>query len=122
METPTEKQVLLVSFNSMEGKAPRTTYFQVTVDPNHISPDGKYIRFGDVSGDEIVGWVELAEIDIHSVLFDYPENKELHYTGQDVGIQMLDNLNGMRRENYNQNLGAKIDADAADNLIEKSAA
>ena len=97
MEKPTARQIALVTFNSIEYGPNRAPYFQVTINPDHISPDGKYIRFGDISGDEIVGWVELEEIDIHSVLYDYPANISLHYTNQDVGMQLLARLNEQLR-------------------------
>ena len=97
MDKPEHKYVAIVSFNSMENIAPRTTYFQVTINPDHVSPDGLYIRFGDISGDEITGWVELEELDVHSILYEYKNSEKLHYTGQDVGIQMLGRLNGQKR-------------------------
>jgi hypothetical protein len=43
-------------------------YFQVTIDPQKISPSGEFIRFGATNGDEIVGWQRAAAITIVEVL------------------------------------------------------
>lgn len=43
-------------------------YFQVTIDPEHISPSGEFIRFGNYQGDEIVGWQRCKAITLVEVL------------------------------------------------------
>lgn len=90
MEKPDNIQVALVSLNSVEYGPNRVPYFQVTLNPDHVS--GEYIRFGDTSGDELVGWFDLEEIDLHQVFYELDTNDALQYTGQDSGIQMLTRL------------------------------
>lgn len=43
-------------------------YFQVTIDPNMVSPSGKFIRFGFYDGDEIVGWQRIAAMTVCEIL------------------------------------------------------
>lgn len=39
-------------------------YYQVTIDPNMASPNGKFIRFGLYPGDEINGWQRIEAMTI----------------------------------------------------------
>lgn len=43
-------------------------YYQVTIDPKCISPSGKFIRFGNVQGDEIMGWQRAEALTVVEVL------------------------------------------------------
>lgn len=62
----TERRRCIVCF----GPATPTTgmragdYYQVTVDPNAVSPSGKYIRFGLYQGDEIQGWQRVEAMTV----------------------------------------------------------
>ena len=50
-------------------------YFQVTIDPQKISPSGEFIRFGATDGDEILGWQRAAAITIVEVLGTYGKDE-----------------------------------------------
>ena len=39
-------------------------YFQVTIDPNMVSNNGQYIRFGQYAGDEIQGWQRVSAMTV----------------------------------------------------------
>ena len=62
----TSKRFVIVCF----GYATVTTgmkageYYQVTIDPNAVSPSGGYIRFGLYQGDEIQGWQRVAAMTV----------------------------------------------------------
>lgn len=43
-------------------------YYQVTIDPDYVSPSGDYIRFGDNQGDELSGWQRVSAITVCEVL------------------------------------------------------
>lgn len=43
-------------------------YYQVTIDPNAVSPSGDYIYFGMHNGDQINGWQRVEAITIAEVL------------------------------------------------------
>jgi len=43
-------------------------YYQVTIDPKCISPSGKFIRFGHVQGDEIMGWQRAEALTVVEIL------------------------------------------------------
>ena len=45
-------------------------YYQVTILQEHISPDRRFIRFGDIEGDEIMGWKGIDDLCIHEVLLN----------------------------------------------------
>jgi hypothetical protein len=47
---------------------PRLVFYQVTLDPNQISPSGQYIRIGDTQGDEILGWQPVESLEIIETL------------------------------------------------------
>lgn len=46
-------------------------YYQVTILREKISDSGEFIRFGDVEGDEILGWKAVKDIAIQEVLFEF---------------------------------------------------
>lgn len=65
-----EKIAAIVCF----GPATATTgmrsgeFFQVTIDPNMVSPLGGYLRFGRHAGDEIQGWQRIDGITVMETL------------------------------------------------------
>lgn len=80
------KQVAIVCFdqdlknadllNSLGHPAPRIVCYQVTLDPARLSPEGEFIRFGmggdgPGAGDEITGWVALADLTVEEVLAEW---------------------------------------------------
>jgi len=65
---------------SVSGMRP-AEYFQVTVDPNMVSPSGVHIRFGMYKGDEIVGWQRIAAMTICEVLQETPEATPMNNDG-----------------------------------------
>ena len=62
-------------------------YFQVTIDPENLSPSGEYIRFGNSQGDEIVGWQRAKYIQVVEFL-DANETAGNGYVG-DTGVTKL---------------------------------
>lgn len=50
------------------------TYYQVTIDPSKVSPNGDYIRFGMTPGDELVGWQKVDGITVCEILGEYNED------------------------------------------------
>lgn len=56
-------------------------YFQVTIDPNMVSPSGSHIRFGSYKGDELVGWQRVNAMTVCEVLEKTPEAKPLFNDG-----------------------------------------
>lgn len=50
------------------------TFFQVTLDPKNVSPNGDYIRFGLTPGDEIVGWQRISSMTICEILGAFNED------------------------------------------------
>ena len=72
-----EKIVAIVKFGPAGFASDGTKagdYFQVTIDPAHVSPSGDYIRFGLYDGDEIIGWQRAAALTICEVLGTYNGN------------------------------------------------
>lgn len=58
-------------------------YYQVTIDPNMVSPSGEFIRFGLYPNDEIQGWQRVAAMTIAEVLGEQDApllNKPTGYT------------------------------------------
>ena len=43
-------------------------YLQVTLRADKVSPSGRFIRFGETQGDELMGWMRRDYIDIIEVL------------------------------------------------------
>ena len=53
-------------------------FYQVTIDPGVTSPEGAFIRFGKVPGDEIYGWKPVDLINVYEILgYASWENNEL---------------------------------------------
>jgi hypothetical protein len=73
----TKKTVAIVKFgyiSSDDGTKP-ACYYQVTIDPQKVSPCGKFIRFGLCNGDEINGWQKADVITIVSILAEWPDDE-----------------------------------------------
>jgi hypothetical protein len=69
----TKKTVAVVKFNmplTVVDTGPGK-FFQVTIDPGKLSPTGKYIRFGNNPGDELVGWQLVEWIAIEEILGEW---------------------------------------------------
>ena len=66
-------------------------YFQVTIDPDKISPSGEFIRFGTYDGDEILGWQRLEAITLIEKLAEWPYDQDLPLLtfGEKESINML---------------------------------
>ena len=47
---------------------PREIHYQVTVDPEALSASERFIRFGNLPGDELTGWMPLDTIELVEVL------------------------------------------------------
>lgn len=65
----TERRVVIVKFRDglVVGRdIPQHScvLFQVTIDPSRVSPSGELIRFGDTTGDELIGWMLRANLEI----------------------------------------------------------
>jgi hypothetical protein len=48
-------------------------YFQVTINPDLVSPGGKYIRFDARAGDEIHGWQRIEAMTVCEVLEEFED-------------------------------------------------
>jgi hypothetical protein len=89
----TEKLVAIVHFGpagfTTDGTQPGR-YFQVTIDPQYISPSGQYIRFGCNKGDEIMGWQRCEAMTIIEVLGSWGADgsEPLLTYGTDKKLQM----------------------------------
>lgn len=74
-----EKIVAIVHFGPAgfqhDGMKPGE-YYQVTIDPGHISPSGRFIRFGGTPGDEIIGWQRSEALTIVEVLGSWAQDAE----------------------------------------------
>jgi hypothetical protein len=46
-------------------------YYQVTIDPLMVSPNGEFIRFGQKPGDEITGWQRVSAMTVLENLGDW---------------------------------------------------
>lgn len=60
-------------FSDLGHPVPRVVQYQVTIDPDRVSPTGDFIRFGQGGdgagqGDEITGWVKKDEMIIVEIL------------------------------------------------------
>jgi len=81
---PSTKCVAIVSFEqdvknaklyeAMSAPVPRVVQYQVTIDPVNVSPTGESIRFGG-SGDEIMGWVRVADVHLVELLAEWDGEK-----------------------------------------------
>lgn len=85
----TQKQVAIVYFKAQRDECerfekmrdaghpvpvPRLIHYQVTLDPNQISPSGKFIRFGE-QGDEILGWQPIDSLEIVETLATFVDGQ-----------------------------------------------
>ncbi len=52
------------------GRVPEVHY-QVTLDPELVSPSGQYIRCGSHPGDEVIGWQPIGELVIVEKLAEW---------------------------------------------------
>jgi hypothetical protein len=84
-----EKVVAIVMFGpggfATDGFKP-AEYYQVTIDPQCISPSGKFVRFGENPGDEIRGWQRCAAMSVVEILGKWDDDKppQLQYGTQNV--------------------------------------
>src|SRR5688572_14980491 len=62
-------------------------HYQVTIDPQALSPSKEFIRFGEVPGDEITGWQPVEEIMVEEVLAQYTLPVQRHTSIQ--GLRFL---------------------------------
>lgn len=81
---PSTKCVAIVSFKqdvdnaklfeALAHPVPRVVQYQVTIDPENLSPSGENIRFGE-NGDEIMGWVRVADVHLVELLAEWDGEK-----------------------------------------------
>ena len=64
-------------------------YFQVTIDPNFISPSGEFIRFGNTPGDEIMGWQRAAALTVVEILGEWEDDEPVFQYGQSGKVSMI---------------------------------
>ena len=57
-------------------------YYQVTIDPDQLSPSGQYIRFGMNQGDEINGWQLVSALTVCEILQEWTEIGSLKDTDE----------------------------------------
>lgn len=70
-----KKTTAIVKFGPItetDGMRP-AEYFQVTIDPEKISPDEKFIRLGTENGDELVGWQRIAALSVVCILGEWED-------------------------------------------------
>ncbi len=75
-KTFTKKTLAIVKFGpatDMDGLRP-AEYYQVTIDPEKVSPSGEFVRFGVNPGDEIQGWQRCAAMTIVEVLGEWDDS------------------------------------------------
>jgi hypothetical protein len=90
----TKKSVVIVRFGPggfpTDGFRP-AEYYQVTIDPRHVSKSGDFIRLGQTPGDEIVGWQRVAALTVVEVLAEFDgEGAPEILTGHDsVNMNLL---------------------------------
>lgn len=72
----TKKSVVIVRFGpggfATDGFKP-AEYYQVTIDPKHVSKSGDFIRLGQTPGDEIVGWQRVMALTVVEVLAEFED-------------------------------------------------
>ena len=84
----TQKLVAIVCFGPLtevSGTRPGA-FYQVTIDPSMVSPDGEFIRFGNTQGDEITGWQRIDNMTICSKLTDGELELPLYTKGIEMRI------------------------------------
>lgn len=68
-------------------------YYQVTIDPEMVSPSGDYIRFGNYLADEINGWQRIEALTVVEVLteeIDGDLSTDLPKRDQPITMRALD--------------------------------
>lgn len=71
----TKKTTVIIKFGpatATDGMRP-AEYYQVTIDPQNISPSGDFIKFGATNGDEIMGWQRCAALTVIEVLGEWED-------------------------------------------------
>jgi hypothetical protein len=69
-----KRSVCIVCFgpyDELQGVGSPGRFFQVTIDPDKASPDGKFLRLGTFDGDEILGWQLANTLSVCSVLAEW---------------------------------------------------
>jgi len=89
---PSKKVVAIVAFlqdmenakilQSLDHPSPRVVQYQVTIDPDRVSPSGDFVRFGQWNdqkgqGDEITGWVKHDDLVLLEVIAEWDGEKFL---------------------------------------------
>jgi len=64
-------------------------FYQVTIDPDFMSPGGDFIRFGMTPGDEIVGWQMVSGLTICEVLGYYDGDVYPTAPGESCDLHMM---------------------------------
>lgn len=85
------KTVCIVSFNNPElPKNVAGRFYQVTIDPEKVSPSGEFIRFGNTPGDELLGWQPTEWLTVEEILGEWKGNEppQLEY-GPSNGVTMM---------------------------------
>ena len=97
----TEKMVAIVKFGSITSidGTRAGEYYQVTIDPEKVSPCGKFIRFGNNDGDELIGWQKADSLTVVCVLGYWQDETKpiLFYSPQHtiaMPVQITDNTTG----------------------------
>lgn len=74
-----ERPILAIVRLAPENKEKRdlagmlTPFYQVTINPQALSPSREFIRFGGIHGDEINGWRPVTDIIVEEVIGQYKE-------------------------------------------------
>jgi hypothetical protein len=112
LHSVTAKQVAIVCFDqdlknadllsSLGHPAPRVVCYQVTIDPARLSPEGEFIRFGMGNdelgqGDEITGWIALADLTVEGSEHGYRRSIHWPYLGRNDTGQCRSNHQRLRR-------------------------
>lgn len=77
-ETTIDKKVVaIVRFGpeTVTGGMRPAEYYQVTIDPKKVSPNGEFIRFGLSPGDEIVGWQRVKALTVLEILGEWIDDE-----------------------------------------------
>lgn len=85
-------------------------FYQVTIDPRAVSPSGEFIRFGGIHGDEIMGWQEIADLQVEEVLAEYAPDQALPY----IQGNTIEILAGKFHDAKHADEAAAVPADAAE--------
>ena len=110
MDIPQRRQVAIVCFEADRKNAetaiairdgmnqaipvPRVILYQVTIDPDRVSPTGAHLRFGTWSdgkgaGDEITGWQLVSDLEIVELLAEENEHGELVAVSPDMNSTQI---------------------------------